>query len=92
MEVNVSDRNVQLAAEFGKRLTYTKLRPARPRMIRLTSRVVKPPASGVPAANLKIFQEEWYELLFLCSLAGAKPGSNITNERINPMFVIRLAE
>src|SRR6266403_1637424 len=31
--------------------TYTKLRPARPRMIRLTSRVVQPPASGVPATN-----------------------------------------
>jgi hypothetical protein len=27
---------------------------------------------------------------FLCSLAGAKPGSTITNERISPMFVTRL--
>lgn len=27
----------------------TKFRPASPRIIRLTSRVVKPPASGVPA-------------------------------------------
>ena len=29
--------------------TYTKLRPAKPRMMRFTSRVVHPPASGVPA-------------------------------------------
>ena len=31
--------------------TDTKLRPARPRIIRFTSRVVQPPASGVPAEN-----------------------------------------
>ena len=32
-------------------IPYTKFRPARPRMIRLTSRVVQPPASGVPAIH-----------------------------------------
>jgi hypothetical protein len=37
--------------------TYTKLRPARPRMMRLTSRVVQPPTSGVPATNQKECQE-----------------------------------
>lgn len=31
------------------RTTYTKFNPARPRMIRLTSLLVQPPASGVPA-------------------------------------------
>jgi hypothetical protein len=59
-------------------------------MIRLTSRVVQPPASGVPATNKRSFQEVRYETMLLCSLAGAKPGSTITNERISRMLVTRL--
>ncbi len=37
--------------------TDTKFKPARPRRMRFTSRVVHPPASGVPASTLNISKE-----------------------------------
>lgn len=44
---------VEKSAEYGsdRERTYTKLSPAKPRIIRFISRVVHPPASGVPAAR-----------------------------------------
>jgi hypothetical protein len=53
--------------------TNTKFNPASPRMMRLSSRVVHPPGSGVPAQTIirKLSQESPKNFL----LAGARPGS-----------------
>ena len=48
----IGERHMWIAAEFAKWLTYAKLRPPRPRIIRLTSRVVQPPASVVSTGAL----------------------------------------
>jgi hypothetical protein len=49
-------------------------------MIRLTSRVVQPPTSGVPATKKSVFQVSavWARGTVF-SLAGAKPGSASVN-------------
>lgn len=47
-EIILSNRQI---VGRGQVCTNTKFSPARPRIMRLTSRVVQPPASGVPVAG-----------------------------------------
>jgi hypothetical protein len=67
-------------------------------MIRLTSRVVQPPASGVPARNHKVWGNDRQEtrcepMSVLCfSLAGAKPGSASANGQSGLLFATKCGE
>lgn len=76
--------------------SYTKLSPARPRMIRLTSRVVHPPASGVPAVNLVITKGKINTVLFKAHSLGPNQGLQFYYELLavwnlsNRAYLLRL--
>lgn len=78
--VEISQRAMSEVIISKQNNAYTKFRPARPRMIRFTSRVVHPPASGVPAVKVEKKQ------LQICTHTNESEGNAYWLERVRDLI------